>query len=70
MSGKNSPVRQMEGKFITKAKRFMMRGGILKKYLTIEEIRNSERRKQMDHKTSLVDDIEEMFQSSENGLCL
>ena len=31
----------------------------MKKYLTIEEIRNSEKLKQMDHKTSLVDDIEE-----------
>ena len=31
----------------------------MKKYLTIEEIRNSEKLKQMDHKTSLVDNIEE-----------
>ena len=31
----------------------------MKKYLTIEEIRNSEKLKQMDHRTSLVDDIEE-----------
>ena len=31
----------------------------MKKYLTIEEIRNSEKLKQMDHKTSLVDNIED-----------
>ena len=31
----------------------------MKKYLTIEEIRNSEKLKQMDHKTSLVGDTEE-----------
>ena len=31
----------------------------MKKYLTIEEIRNSEKLKQMDHKTSLVENIEE-----------
>lgn len=31
----------------------------MKKYLTIEEIRNSEKLKQMDHKTNLVEDIEE-----------
>ena len=30
----------------------------MKKYLTIEEIRNSEKLKQMDHKTNLVDEIE------------
>lgn len=31
----------------------------MKKYLTIEEIRNSEKLKQMDHKTNLVDNIED-----------
>lgn len=31
----------------------------MKKYLTIEEIRNSEKLKQMDHKTNLVESIEE-----------
>lgn len=31
----------------------------MKKYLTIEEIRNSEKLKQMDHKTNLIDNIEE-----------
>ncbi len=31
----------------------------MKKYLTIKEIRNSEKLKQMDHKTSLVENIEE-----------
>ena len=31
----------------------------MKKYLTIEEIRNSEKLKQMDHKTNLVENIEE-----------
>lgn len=30
----------------------------MKKYLTIEEIRNSEKLKQMDHKNNLVNDIE------------
>lgn len=30
----------------------------MKKYLTIEEIRNSEKLKQMDHKTNLSDDLE------------
>ena len=31
----------------------------MKKYLTIEEIRNSEKLKQMDHKTNLIDNVEE-----------
>ena len=31
----------------------------MKKYLTIQEIRNSEKLKQMDHKTDLIEDIEE-----------
>lgn len=31
----------------------------MKKYLTIEQIKNSEKLKQMDHKTNLVEDIEE-----------
>lgn len=31
----------------------------MKKYLTIEEIKNSEKLKQMDHKTNLVENIEE-----------
>lgn len=31
----------------------------MKKYLTIEEIRNSEKLKQMDHKTNVVENIEE-----------
>lgn len=31
----------------------------MKKYLTIEEIRNSEKLKQMDHKTNVIKDIEE-----------
>ena len=31
----------------------------MKKYLTIEEIRNSDKLKQMDHKNNLIDDIEQ-----------
>ena len=30
----------------------------MKKYLTIEEIRNSEKLKQMDHKDNLITDVE------------
>lgn len=48
-----------ETKVYYRSKKIYDAGWNMKKYLTIEEIRNSEKLRQMDHKTSLVDDIED-----------